>query len=267
MSHESDLSFLNEPRLQFVFIPRKDVNKTTDYFIEVEKGIKIGCRFYVKSKNNPSFLYFHGNGEIVSDYDEIAPLYNERGINLFVADYRGYGFSDGEPTIINMIRDSHIIFKGFKEIIEREGYKKYIFTMGRSIGNIPSIELAYHYQGELSGLIVESGSANTFSRLFNYVGLPLPVEKSILEKIEETSSKKKIQSISIPTLIIHGEYDDLVPLSEGLELYENSGAEYKNSIIIPNADHNSLIFLGKDLYFSAVEEFVKTVEERKWKTL
>ncbi|MBI3040497.1 MAG: hypothetical protein HYY80_02400 [Chloroflexi bacterium] len=39
-----------------------------------------------------------------------------------MADYRGYGDSDGKPTIANMIGDAHTIFQGFKEIIEQEGF-------------------------------------------------------------------------------------------------------------------------------------------------
>jgi len=90
-----DYSFLDRPEiLQFIFYPRKDpvgkpsVSNATDYFIPVEEGIGIGCRFYTAGQNSPNILYFHGNGEIVADHDYIAPMYNERGINLFVADYR-----------------------------------------------------------------------------------------------------------------------------------------------------------------------------------
>ena len=46
----------------------------------------------------PSILFFHGNGEIVADYDDLGPLYNRMGINFLAADYRGYGRSTGRPT-------------------------------------------------------------------------------------------------------------------------------------------------------------------------
>ncbi|MCK7530646.1 MAG: hypothetical protein MZV63_06165 [Marinilabiliales bacterium] len=44
-------------------------------------------------------LLFHGNGEIVADYDEIAGAYRELGAALLVVDYRGYGRSGGEPLL------------------------------------------------------------------------------------------------------------------------------------------------------------------------
>jgi len=48
-----------------------------------------------------------------------------------------------------------------------------------------------------------------------------------------------------------------VPVQEAEELYQNSAAEDKTILIIPNADHNSLIALGQDQYFQAIETFVK----------
>jgi alpha-beta hydrolase superfamily lysophospholipase len=151
MSEEAALSILDQsPLWELIFYPREDLfpplstPNTLNYLIEVEDGIRIGCRFYKSSPEDPCLLYFHGNGETAGDHDGIAPLYNERGINLFVADYRGYGLSNGTATFTNMIEDAHIIFKVFGKIIEREGYRKTLFVMGRSLGSMPAIELAFH---------------------------------------------------------------------------------------------------------------------------
>jgi len=259
MTYKNDeIAFLDRPEiLAAIFYPRRSYTSkpdTRDHFIEVEKGIRIGCRFYSKAAEYPSLLYFHGNGEIVDDYDLSAPVYNKIGINLFVADYRGYGFSDGRPTISNMLKDSHQIFKEFKRIVEEYGSRKGIFVMGRSLGNIPAIEVAYHHQKVIQGLIIESGSANNFRRFFSSSIAVHPIwneESSFLSKV-------KIRSISKPTLIIHAEYDTLVPLQEGEELFRNAAAKDKRLVIIPDADHNDLMLVGKEQYFKAIEEFVKT---------
>jgi pimeloyl-ACP methyl ester carboxylesterase len=76
-----------------------------DYLIQVADGIRIGCNFRVADKGAPSLLFFHGNGETAANYDPVAPFYNGRGINLFVADYRGYVASNGAPTVSNMLDD------------------------------------------------------------------------------------------------------------------------------------------------------------------
>ena len=263
MAHKDiDFSLLDRPAiLGVIFYPRKSFYRkppkpnAKNHLIEVEKGIKIGCRFYTKGLDCPSLLYFHGNGEIVDDYDLIAPFYNEVGINLFVADYRGYGFSDGRPTISNMIRDSHQIFKEFSKIVEEYGSRKSLFVMGRSLGSIPAIEVVYHYQNYVQGLIIESGSANNFRYFF---GSLIPPNHPIWSDDSKFLNKVKLRTISKPTLIIHAEYDTLVPLEEGKELYNNSAAKDKRFLTIPNAEHNDLMIVGKKQYFKEIEEFVKT---------
>lgn len=265
MSHQSDLSFLDRPDiLEIIFpvvyssfyFPSPSGNlpaSTVTHFIEVEEGIRIGCGFWVRGKEFPTILYFHGNGETVADHDWLAPLYTRIGVNLFVADYRGYGFSDGKPTITNLIRDSHAIFQGFKKVIKEGGYEPEIFLMGRSLGSIPAVELAYHYQDELKGLIVESGTANNFRRLWNYLE-PQGRERLLGEKF---LNKEKLKAVRIPTCIIHGEHDQILPVQEGLELYQNSGAADKDILVIRGADHNNLMLNGQKQYFAKIEEFVK----------
>jgi len=266
MSYQIDLSFLDQPEILEVIFPivyspfylpdylRFSSSDVPSYSIEVEQGIRITCGFWVSSKEDPSILYFHGNGETVASHDWVAPFYNQRGMNLFVADYRGYGSSNGKPTISNMIGDAHTIFKGFKEIIRKEGFKRSFFMMGRSLGSMPAIELAFNYQDEIRGLIIESGAANNFRHLWYYLGV---IEReAILSEESLFLNKVKIRQVHKPTLIIHGEYDQIIPIGEGEELYQNSGARDKRLLIIPKADHNDVMMVKQSLYFDTIEKFI-----------
>src|SRR5258708_2866958 len=86
-----------------MFYPRPDPFPpppgATDHLIEVGPDAAIGARFYAFDPALPTILYFHGNGEVVSDHDTLAPLYRQAGANLFVAEFRGYGRSTGQPTL------------------------------------------------------------------------------------------------------------------------------------------------------------------------
>ena len=255
---ENDLSIFDQPHvLQIMFYPRRDppgsssASNAEVHFVEVEEGISISCRFHWVDTDSPNILYFHGNGEIASDYDLIAPHYNRRKINLFVADYRGYGMSGGHPTATGMIRDAHKILQGFKEILRGRGGKGSLFLMGRSLGSASAIELAFHYQGEVKGLIIESGFADAFGLLSRF-----GVSIEGIRKERGFFNLKKIQSISIPTLTIHSQYDHIIPLDEGIQLHNGSAAKEKELLIIPNANHNDLMMVGMDQYFGAIEKFV-----------
>ena len=221
-----------------IFYPRRDwqrepaVHNAVNHFVEVEEGVQIGCRFYMAGRDCPSILYFHGNGETVGDYDYTAPLYIQKGINLFVSDYRGYGISEGTPTITNFISDAHPIFKSFCELIERGGYVNHLFVMGRSLGSAPAVELAVNYQDVLKGFIIESGSARGFS------------------------NGEKVRSVHIPALFIHGEYDELISVEQGRALYRNAGTRDKVLLVIAGAGHNDLMMVGMEQYFREIDSFV-----------
>ena len=267
MAYRTDLSFLDQPEILEVIFPavyspfyppnylQSSSPNVPSYSIEVEEGIKVNCGFWVSSRECPSILHFHGNGETVADYNWIAPFYNQRGINLFVADYRGYGSSNGKPTISNMINDAHAIFKGFAGIIEKEGFNRSLFVMGRSLGSMPAIEIGSNYQDKIRGLIIESGTANNFRHLWNYLGIS--GKETILGEESPFLNKVKIRQVHKPTLIIHGEYDQIIPVTEGEELYQSSGAQDKRILIIPGADHNDIMMIEQSLYFDTIEEFVK----------
>ena len=91
--------------------------------------------------------------------------------------------------------------------------------------------------------------------MFAHLGVPLKSQGR--SQAEVSSNIERIRSISIPTLVIHAEYDFIVPFEQGNALYENSAAADKSLLIIPNATHNDIFLVGRDEYFGAVAEFIK----------
>ncbi|MHA1977576.1 MAG: alpha/beta hydrolase [Candidatus Hodarchaeales archaeon] len=260
MNKKRDFAFLEIPFInQMIFYPRKEPIIPDDkenrclVCFKVEGTLEI-CGFLHKaSKQAPTILFFHGNGEIAQDYHELAPEYQKRGMNLFVVDYRGYGQSGGEPSFSNMLNDSHKIYQQFKEYLSINGYTGPLSVMGRSLGSASAIELASSYQDDFANLIVESGFAYTYE-LLQRLGIPrkfLPEDKE-----EEISPLPLMNELRIPTLIIHGETDFIIPANNGYALYENCASDNKKLVVIPKAGHNDLLYLGFEQYMNAIEAFI-----------
>ncbi len=252
---QPDYSVLDRPEiLQVLFYPRQDWTAppagSRDFMVEVEPGMPVSCRFYAGPAGGPCILYFHGNGEVACDHDWIAPFYNRQGISLFVADYRGYGRSQGSPTFSSMTADAHPIFRFFAGTVRSADAGASLFVMGRSLGAHSAVELASSYGEELRGLIVESGSANV-AGLARRFGL----SSERLEELEKAVSDR-LHSITLPALIIHGEHDSLIPVEAGIALHEGIGSQQKQLVIIPGADHNDIMLVGMEQYFSAIRDFV-----------
>ena len=136
--------------LSYIFHPRRELYDNTpvgmdSHKIRVGEGISIHCRFYLCNQAAPHILFFHGNGEIASDYDDIGPVYNRFGLNFLAVDYRGYGGSGGSPTVTSMMNDAHTLFQEVRrwmQVRERTGG---LVIMGRSLGSASALEIAYHY--------------------------------------------------------------------------------------------------------------------------
>jgi hypothetical protein len=131
--------------------------------------------------------------------------------------------------------------------------------MGRSLGSISAIELAYRYQDAIKGLIIESGFPSVV-RITVHLGIS--IRGTNLEKIDQ-ECLKMIQKIFIPTLIIHGEKDTLVPLNEAKEIFKHLGTDQKELLIIPAANHNDIMPVGFQKYFDAIQRFIEATEIRE----
>jgi fermentation-respiration switch protein FrsA (DUF1100 family) len=67
----------------------------------------------------------------------------------------------------------------------------------------------------------------------------------------------------MPTLIIHAEFDHIIPFAEGKDLYEASGAKEKKFLEIPGADHNTVFFQGMRQYLDAIGTFMEIVSKER----
>lgn len=255
-----DVSALDRPEvLRYLFHPRKDQTHSapqgaTDFFITVEEGVQLGVRFYPADPKEPLVLFFHGNGEIASDYDTIGPIYNGHSISFLVVDYRGYGQSSGVPTASSLLSDCHTVFREVCTWLESQGRSGLIIVMGRSLGSVPALEIASSYQNEIAGLIIDSGFARTVP-LLNRLGVA--TDTLGISEADGFANFGKIRDIGKPTLIIHGQEDDIIPLEDADILLANSGTMRKQLMLAPGCGHNDILQRCGELYFQAISQFVE----------
>ena len=233
------------------FYPRKNWSPAPPgasyHTVVVNDEVSLSCRFFPAEDSAPNILFFYGNGETANDYNGIAPLYTQIGVNFFVADYRGYGRSGGWPSFTAMLSDSVKVLDYLEGMLQSDGYSGRIFVMGRSMGRHSAFELAASHGGRLGGVIIESGRPI----LGNFVYGLTPQDARELE----AAYLAKVSSIAIPSLVIHGEQDTLAPVEQAVQMHHAFQSEDKRLLTIPGAGHNDLLYRGVDEYFSAIREF------------
>jgi pimeloyl-ACP methyl ester carboxylesterase len=221
--------------------------------IPVEAGVSVGGRLYPAAAGDPAILFFHGNGEIAADYDDIAPLYNRLGISLLVVDFRGYGRSGGSPTAANLLADAVEVFRQTPALLASHDLDPVaLYVMGRSLGSAAAIEIAAQRPDGLAGLILESGFADTLA-LITRLGVRITEPDMQMDLFDNGT---KVGQVIAPTLVIHGESDVLIPAADGRTLYQNCGAVDKKLLLIPGGGHNNLMMVGLETYFQAIRDFL-----------
>ena len=248
--------------LTFLFYPRKEegwergAGSHEELVIPVDGGETIGGRFYTAAPGGPSILFFHGNGEIVADYGDLAPLYVQLGVNFIPVDYRGYGTSSGTPTVTGMMRDCHYIFDFVKNLLKEKGCTGPLVVMGRSLGSASALELAAGYPDEVKGLVIESG----FAYIIPLLRL-LGINAGNLGITEEGafSHTAKIKKYKNPLLVIHAEHDHIIPFSDGEALFHAAESPEKEFLAIKHANHNNIFQYGLREYLAAVGSLLKKI--------
>lgn len=259
------LSVFDRPEINsLIFYPRPDFSDSppagaADHLFPVAPNVEIGARFYLSGPAGAHLLFFHGNGEIASDYDEAGLFYRQLGISLLAVDYRGYGKSQGVPSIGTLLTDALNGFDLVYELMREKGRLGPLVVMGRSLGSAPAIEIASRRMEKIAGLIIESGFAYSLP-LLELIGIP--VESLGLREENGFRNYQKISEITKPTLILHAQFDELIPLNEADVLLKNSAAGRKELIVIPRAGHNDIIQLCGKGYFETIARFANSLKPR-----
>ncbi len=228
-----------------------------DVHLEMADGATIHLRIFPSGNlAAPCLLFFHGNGEIVSDYDDAGDSYNKRDITFIAAEYRGYGYATGTPSASTMLTDCHAILDEVFSWRQAHGYTGKLLVMGRSLGSASAIELAWAHPDLVDALLIDSGFALTLPLLQT---LGVDVEGLGLTEQDGFHNLDKIKKISMPTYIIHGQNDEIIAITNATELISASIALQKEFQTVPGAGHNTLMTVAGDLYYEVMGRFIKTI--------
>jgi pimeloyl-ACP methyl ester carboxylesterase len=259
----ADYTNLDRPEvLQRIFHPRSEMPladiapHARDLLIPVAEDVTIGARFHICSPTSPNILFFHGNGEIVADYDDLGLAYNEQGINFLAVDYRGYGRSSGTPTVTAMMQDAHTIFDFTTGWLKANDFNGPLILMGRSLGSVSALELLASHNDHVDGLIIESGLALA-APLLQLLGVNLMTID--FREQEGFRNLDKIKPFQKPVLIIHAEFDHIIPFADGQALFDHCASMQKKLLKIPKANHNDIIVRGWHAYIEAIKDLVDQV--------
>ncbi len=213
---------------------------------ETPDGTPIQALFY-PPPGSQVIVFFHGNGETIGDSVGLAAELNGRGLGFVAVEYRGYGSSPAHgPSEAGLYADAQAVLLS----LAAEGIAPGDITLwGSSLG---------------SGVAVEMATRGFGSRLLlstPYTSMPavaqrlLPVLPMRWVVSDCYDNLAKAPGLALPTLVIHGDADRLVPYDHGVTLSQAiAGAEL---VTVAGAGHNDWLVMGGDELLTRVERFCK----------
>ncbi|KIQ37429.1 alpha/beta hydrolase [Pseudomonas viridiflava] len=223
----SSMLFYPEPGLPFT--PDKARLEYRDVNLTAADGTRLHGWWLPAKAGVPvkgTVLHLHGNGGNMSWHLGGSWWLPEQGYQVLMLDYRGYGQSQGEPSLPAIYQDIQAAFDWLKAAPEVQG--KPLVVLGQSIGGA----LAVHYLAEhpeersrIKALVLDGVPASYRDVARNSLGnswLTLPFRTPLSWFIPDGDSAVNglPRMAGTPMLIFHSMDDTLVPLVNGISVYK-----------------------------------------------
>lgn len=236
--------FKTDPQYEYSF----PVPFTEKYF--TVGSHRIHSLLFSPQESKGLILFFHGNAGSLEDWGRVATeIAQVTSWSVWIVDYPGFGKSDGS---IHAEAQLHDLAREFFVLAKREFPQTAIVIYGRSIGSGLAVQLAA--EQTIHGLVLES----PFWSLEKMAELIYPWVPTFLLKYR-FHSNQRLSSIEAPILIVHGEGDEIIPLSQGRDLAGlNPRARF---VSIAGGQHNDLEAF--DEYWNSLKEFLHSIASRE----
>lgn len=236
------------PSVDVLFPPPQPFKESQIHYAAQDS---INCWLYENetSSGAPILLVFHGNGENLGTMylGGLLQQFINLNVHFLAVDYPGYGRSDGKPSEENIIASANAAFKWIEE--KYADNPKIIF--GWSLGAAVAIQICTNHTDKINGLIAVS----PWISLADVAAAHYPrfLVSSLLK--ESYLSLQAVRGINCPSLIIHGEADNIIPFLQGRKIAEDLGS---NSRWVPvrDAGHNDIF--ARDIVWEEIAAFIKS---------
>ncbi len=219
-----------------------------------------------------TLLILHGRTGMKEDYLAVAERFCAVGFRCIIPDLPGHGENKNQFTTYGVL-EAPMVLKCFREASEKYSFaQEPSMMLGQSMGGAYAVQVAALDDSPFQAMVVVSSfdkletvvNGQTRELLGDVVGTAV---SGLVEhvfawktgvKISEINTAKKAPKIHIPTLVIHGESDQTIPVASGKKLYHSFPSDLeKQWLVVPKAGHNNILITDYPLYATMTEWFLK----------
>ncbi|MFC5464094.1 alpha/beta hydrolase [Lederbergia graminis] len=230
----------------------------------------VGYYLPAKEKTDKLVIFTHGylgHAKQMGIYGQY--YYEDLGYNLFMADARGHGSSEGDYYGFGW-HDRLDLIDWTKLLVDKLGNETQIVYHGLSMGAATVLMASGEkdMSENVSAIIADSPYSSVYElfsyqikRMFKLPPFPILDSTSLVTKalagysFREASSLKQVEKTEVPILYIHGKEDTFVPTNLAEELYEHTNSEAE-LMLVDGANHGESFVLEKEAYKERLNSFL-----------
>lgn len=210
-------------------------------------GIRLDAWYVPAERARGALLYAHGNGGNISHRLDAIRMFRDMGLSVFIFDYRGYGRSNGEPSEEGTYLDAEA---AWQYLTAQRGIAPSRTVMyGESLGAAVAARLAARHPP--AALVLASGFTSVpdmAAGLYPW----LPVRWLSRYRYD---TRRYLQDMHAPVLVMHSREDDIIPYRHGRALYD--AAHEPKQFVELRGGHNDLYLANGEVFTREVQMFVK----------
>ncbi|MBD3243017.1 MAG: alpha/beta fold hydrolase [Chitinivibrionales bacterium] len=232
-----------------IFVPQPSSYRDSPEILKIatDDSVRISA-VYLPAPDAPvTIIYSHGNADDIGNVGPFADRLRFFGVSVLAYDYRGYGTSEGQPSVQGTYRDISAVYRYVTDTLGVAPER--IVLWGHSVGSGPSVWLAAHHK--VGGLVLESAFTGAFKVVTRVALLPFDMYDNL----------GLIRSVHCPVLVIHGRKDLVIPIRHGKALYERA-QQPKSSIWLADCGHNDVLICGGERFRTGVRDFLEGIESQ-----
>jgi len=188
-------------------------------------GVPIHGWYFPAENARCSILVLHGNAQNLSTHVNSVLWLVKEGFSIFIIDYRGYGWSGGEPSLEGVHRDAEAALEKLFSMPETDPDR--VVVLGQSLGGSVAVYTVARSprKDRIRALVIDSAFSSYRRIAREKLGdfwLTWPLQVPLSWTVNDSySAEKWIGQVSpVPVLILHGLDDPVVPTHHGRMLLE-----------------------------------------------
>ncbi|MFI7545242.1 alpha/beta hydrolase [Actinoplanes sp. NPDC049599] len=220
-----------------------------DVTLRTTDGLSLGAWLVTPPPGTPdrhrAVLVAHGNAGNRYGRAPLATALAAHGLTVLLVDYRGYGGNPGSPTEDGLARD---VQAARAYLIDQAGFPaEQLIYYGESLGAAVVTALATRHPP--AALVLRSPFTDLPAAGREHYPF-LPVRLLLRDRFPVADL---IAGVTVPTLVVYGTADTIVPAAQSLAVAERAGGPVR-VVAVEGADHNDAVLLnGRQLITAIVE--------------